>query len=64
MIEDVATILTDSQIVYVIIAIASYYYPNPDVATSNGLEGLAASGQNVTISAAALQELLAALKVQ
>jgi len=26
-------------IVYVIIAIACWYYPNPDVATSNGLEG-------------------------
>jgi Ca2+:H+ antiporter len=27
------------QVVYVIIAIACWYYPNPDVATSNGLEG-------------------------
>ncbi|KAF2729160.1 hypothetical protein EJ04DRAFT_77406 [Polyplosphaeria fusca] len=26
-------------IVYVIIAVASWYYPNPDVAASNGLEG-------------------------
>ena len=24
------------QIVYVIIAVAAWYYPNPDVATSNG----------------------------
>ena len=27
-------------IIYAIVAIASYYYPNPDVATSNGLEDL------------------------
>ncbi|KAH7037370.1 uncharacterized protein B0I36DRAFT_237449 [Microdochium trichocladiopsis] len=27
-------------IVYIIIAIAAWYYPNPDVATSNGIEGL------------------------
>ncbi|KAF2264404.1 hypothetical protein CC78DRAFT_580474 [Lojkania enalia] len=26
-------------IIYVIIAVASWYYPNPDVATSNGIEG-------------------------
>lgn len=49
---------------YVIIAISSYYYPNPDVATSNGLEGLANAGRNVTISAAALKELLSALNIQ
>ncbi|KAL8968692.1 MAG: hypothetical protein Q9197_004741 [Variospora fuerteventurae] len=48
-------------IVYVIIAIASWYYPNPDVATSNGIEGLAAStgSKNVTIDRALLQDLLA-----
>ncbi|KAF1951790.1 hypothetical protein CC80DRAFT_480675 [Byssothecium circinans] len=26
-------------IIYIIIAVASWYYPNPDVATSNGMEG-------------------------
>jgi len=54
--------LTITQIIYVIIAIASWYYPNPDVATSNGLEGLA--GQNVTIDAEVLLGLLAKLNVQ
>ncbi|KAL8819445.1 MAG: hypothetical protein Q9223_002128 [Gallowayella weberi] len=33
-------------IVYIIIAIASWYYPNPDVATSNGIEGLATSASS------------------
>lgn len=28
--------LTMTQIVYIIVAVASWYYPNPDVATSNG----------------------------
>ncbi|KAI9155600.1 vacuolar calcium ion transporter (calcium/proton exchanger) [Paramyrothecium foliicola] len=42
-------------IVYVIIAIACWYYPNPDVATSNGLQG--AESVNVTISVEALKEL-------
>lgn len=47
-------------IVYVIIAIASWYYPNPDVATSNGIETLVASAgpKNVTIDRAVLRELL------
>ena len=45
------------QIVYIIIAIASFYYPNPDVATSNGVE--AALQQNVTIPAHLYNELLA-----
>ena len=31
-------------IIYVIIAIASWFYPNPDVATSNGLEGAVGMG--------------------
>ncbi|KAF7196337.1 Beige protein-like 1 [Pseudocercospora fuligena] len=44
-------------IVYIIIAIASFYYPNPDVATSNGLEGVVS--QNVTISAELYKQLLA-----
>lgn len=45
---------------YVIIAIASWYYPNPDVATSNGIEGLAAQAgpKNVTIDRAVLKDLL------
>lgn len=30
-------LLTSIQIIYIIIAIAAWYYPNPDVATSNGL---------------------------
>lgn len=46
---------------YVIIAIASWYYPNPDVATSNGIEGLVASAgaKQVTIDKALLKDLLA-----
>ncbi len=27
-------------IIYVIVAVAAWYYPNPDVATSNGIEGM------------------------
>jgi Ca2+:H+ antiporter len=30
--------LTSKQIVYVIVAVAAWYYPSPDVATSNGAE--------------------------
>ena len=43
-----------------IIAIASWYYPNPDVATSNGIEGLAASvgAKQVTVDRALLKDLL------
>jgi Ca2+:H+ antiporter len=37
------------------VAIASYYYPNPDVATSNGLEG--AEMVNVTMSVDTLRQL-------
>ncbi|KAK5083473.1 hypothetical protein LTR05_005975 [Lithohypha guttulata] len=48
-------------VVYAIIAIASWYYPNPDVATSNGLGDMA--GQNVTISAEVLRGLLAKLNM-
>ena len=33
-----SNVLTGKQIVYIIIAIACWYYPDPDVATSNGLE--------------------------
>ncbi|KAM0420998.1 hypothetical protein ACHAPT_011241 [Fusarium lateritium] len=42
-------------VIYVIVAIASYYYPNPDVATSNGLE--AAEMVNVTMSVDTLRQL-------
>jgi Ca2+:H+ antiporter len=31
-----------SQIVYLIIAVAAWYYPNPDVATTNGIESVMA----------------------
>lgn len=48
-------------VVYVIIGIASWYYPNPDVATSNGLES---SGMvNVTMSAEMLRQLEEMLKL-
>ena len=47
---------------YVIIAIAAFYYPDPDVATSNGLEGLTAS--NVTIPAELYEKIVAALGQQ
>ncbi|KAF7547910.1 hypothetical protein G7Z17_g7397 [Cylindrodendrum hubeiense] len=42
-------------IVYVIIAIACWYYPNPDVATSNGFEG--SELVNITMSVDTLREL-------
>ncbi len=49
-----------------IIAIASWYYPNPDVATSNEIHEVTAlaGSKNVTIDAALLKELLLMLKVQ
>lgn len=47
------------QIVYVIIAIACWYYPNPDVATSNGLKDNIA----VSLSASTLRELRQLLNV-
>ncbi|ORY60002.1 uncharacterized protein BCR38DRAFT_526581 [Pseudomassariella vexata] len=43
-------------VVYVIIAIAAWYYPNPDVAASNGLEGLDGV-KNVTISVEMLEQI-------
>ncbi|CZT14893.1 related to vacuolar Ca2+/H+ antiporter [Ramularia collo-cygni] len=46
-------------IVYIIIAIAAFYYPNPDVATSNGIE--TSVSQNVTIPLDLYKQLLAAL---
>ncbi|KAH8175049.1 sodium/calcium exchanger protein [Sarocladium implicatum] len=39
-------------VIYIIIAIACWYYPNPDVATSNGIEMV-----NVTMSVETLREL-------
>lgn len=42
-------------IVYVIIAIASWYYPNPDVATSNGIEGLELAGLPLSGSGLVMQ---------
>jgi Ca2+:H+ antiporter len=50
------------QVVYVIIAIACWYYPDPDVATSNGLEG---SGVvNVAMSKDMVEQLQQLLKTQ
>lgn len=42
-------------VVYVVVAIASWYYPNPDVATSNGL-GLIGS-KNMTVNIELLQQV-------
>ncbi|KAH6889782.1 Sodium/calcium exchanger protein-domain-containing protein [Thelonectria olida] len=42
-------------VIYVIIAIACWYYPNPDVATSNGLEG--SELVNVTMSVDTVKQL-------
>ncbi|KAF4977327.1 hypothetical protein FZEAL_6150 [Fusarium zealandicum] len=42
-------------VIYVIIAIACWYYPNPDVATSNGLEG--SKMVNVSMSVDTLRQL-------
>jgi hypothetical protein len=39
--------LTFSQIVYLIIAVAAWYYPNPDVATTNGIESVMARAANL-----------------
>ncbi|CAN8101556.1 unnamed protein product [Discula destructiva] len=44
-------------VVYTIIAIASWYYPNPDVATSNGIEAVGAETKQVTVSAELLQQI-------
>jgi Ca2+:H+ antiporter len=35
--------------VYAIVAIATWYYPNPDVATSNEFTDFVAGSRNVTI---------------
>lgn len=43
-----------------IIAIASFYYPNPDVATSNGIED--SLQQNITIPAHLYEQLVAAIQ--
>lgn len=44
-----------TQVVYVVVAIASWYYPNPDVATTNGLEDIVS--KNVTLSVELLQQI-------
>lgn len=44
-------------VVYVIVAIASWYYPNPDVATTNSIEGVATAAEQVTVSAELLQQI-------
>ena len=46
-----------------IIAIASWYYPNPDVATSNGIETVA-NQKNITIDKAVLRDLLMMAKLE
>lgn len=52
--------LTSCQVVYVIIAIACWYYPNPDVATSNGLGG--SDLVNVTMSVDTLRHIQGLLR--
>ncbi|KAK4502430.1 hypothetical protein PRZ48_005855 [Zasmidium cellare] len=47
-------------IVYMIIAIAFFYYPNPDVATSNGIEE--SLQRNITIPAHLYEQLVAAIQ--
>jgi Ca2+:H+ antiporter len=42
-------------VVYIIIAIACWYYPNPDVATSNGVES--SEMVNITMSVETLKQL-------
>ncbi|OLN96929.1 Vacuolar cation/proton exchanger 5 [Colletotrichum chlorophyti] len=49
-------------VVYVIIAIACWYYPNPDVATSNGLES--SELVNITMSVDTLRQLQKLLTAQ
>lgn len=54
-------------VVYAIVAIASWYYPNPDVATSNGIASevfAATAKQEVTISVELLQHIQQALQQQ
>ncbi|OCT48286.1 Vacuolar cation/proton exchanger 5 [Cladophialophora carrionii] len=54
-------------IVYIIIAIAAWYYPDPDVATSNEFDGIgagAAAGAGASASASAILAASNALKVQ
>ncbi|RYC81473.1 hypothetical protein BFJ63_vAg15633 [Fusarium oxysporum f. sp. narcissi] len=49
-------------VIYAIIAIACWYYPNPDVATSNGLEG--SEMVNVTMSVDTLRQLQKLINAQ
>lgn len=51
-----------SQVVYVVVAIASWYYPNPDVATTNGLEDVVS--KNMTLSVEVLQQIQQLLQQQ
>jgi Ca2+:H+ antiporter len=54
--------LTGYQVVYIIIAIACWYYPDPEVATSNGLEGSAMVKVSMTKDALGqLQQIVAGL---
>ncbi|KAJ0107840.1 hypothetical protein J7T55_007051 [Diaporthe amygdali] len=49
-------------VVYVVVAIASWYYPNPDVATTNGIEDIVS--KNVTLSVEVLQQIQQLLQQQ
>ncbi|KAF5981488.1 Ca2+:H+ antiporter [Fusarium bulbicola] len=49
-------------VIYAIIAIACWYYPNPDVATSNGIEG--SEMVNVTMSVDTLRQLQKLINAQ
>ncbi|KAL1872138.1 hypothetical protein Daus18300_004508 [Diaporthe australafricana] len=49
-------------VVYVVVAIAAWYYPNPDVATTNGLEDIVS--KNVTLSVEVLQQIQQILQQQ
>jgi Ca2+:H+ antiporter len=49
-------------VVYVVVAIASWYYPNPDVATSNGLRDIIS--KNATLSVEVLQQIQQLLQQQ
>lgn len=51
-----------TQVVYVVVAIASWYYPNPDVATSNGLGDI--MSKNVTLDLEVLQRIQQLLQQQ
>ena len=52
--------LTMPKVVYLIIAISCWYYPNPDVATSNAVDGVI----NVPMTPETLKELQRILGLQ